>query len=402
MSKKSSLKKSASTSKPVVKGKPDPKAKLSAAKVKPMAIKATKKPTPPAKVAPKATAKPVVATKLVVKTPTAAKAVPPTKVAPTSKVAATTKSVPVTKVAPAPKGGKVVTKSVELIVAGKKGAKVAVPAGKGAKKASKVDHAEQKKALDKHRVTHEQIPMVVPVRAKLQYFTVADVMAYLNSRKREGAKLNLWVPEEERKAREKAATAARDKSHKSHNIAAASIADLLGGVNPFRKGGGFMDESKQIPEKLRRYYHLLTAMREVIQKGLAFHSEEALKKNGKDDSGDLSGYSQHLADAGTDTADRDFALSLISNEQEALKEIADSIERLKTNKYGICEITGKAIPHARLMAVPFTRYSLEGQKELERNRRAHRRRGNNPLGEIGDEVGFGTGGGGGEEDQPES
>ncbi|MEI6120986.1 MAG: hypothetical protein WCP90_00555 [Opitutae bacterium] len=54
------------------------------------------------------------------------------------------------------------------------------------------------------------------------------------------------------------------------------------------------------------------------------------------------------------------------------------------------------------MAVPFTRYSLEGQKELERTRRASRRRGGNPLGEIGDEVGFGSGGGGGEDDTPET
>lgn len=54
------------------------------------------------------------------------------------------------------------------------------------------------------------------------------------------------------------------------------------------------------------------------------------------------------------------------------------------------------------MAVPFTRYSLEGQKELERNRRAHRRRGGNPLGEHGEEVGFGTGGGGGEDDPSDS
>jgi RNA polymerase-binding transcription factor DksA len=143
-------------------------------------------------------------------------------------------------------------------------------------------------------------------------------------------------------------------------------------------------------------------MRDALHKGLAFHSEEALKKSGKDDAGDLSGYSQHLADAGTDTADRDFALSLISNEQEALKEIADAIERMKKGTYGTCEITGKVIPVARLTAVPFTRYSLEGQKELERNRRAHRRRGGNPLGEIGDEVGFGTGGGGGEDDPSDS
>jgi RNA polymerase-binding transcription factor DksA len=238
----------------------------------------------------------------------------------------------------------------------------------------------------------------VKVRPKLQYYTLADLKAYLDKRNKLKSKLNVWVPDEERKAREKAAAAARSQGNRSNNIATASIADLLGGSNPFRKGEGFVDESKQVPEKFRRYYRLLVDMRDALHKGLAFHSEEALKKSGKDDAGDLSGYSQHLADAGTDTADRDFALSLISNEQEALKEIADAIERMKKGTYGTCEITNKAIPAARLIAVPFTRYSLEGQKELERNRRAHRRRGGNPLGEIGDEVGFGTGGGGGEDD----
>jgi RNA polymerase-binding transcription factor DksA len=357
---------------------------------KPAAKSAPKAKTPPkpvkkpaAKVAPPVSKKPSAPTK------PAAKAASSVKAAPVKAAKAAGKPAPVVVPAKGAKAPAVAPKSAK-------------PA-KGAKKDTKAEHEKQKQLLDKHRVSHDQATTVeAPVRAKLQYFTFAEVLEYLKNRKRDGAKLNLWVPEEERKAREKAATAAREKGHKSHNIAAASIADLLGGVNPFRKGGGMVDESKQIPEKLRRYYHLLTAMREAIQKGLAFHTEEALKKNGKDDAGDLSGYSQHLADAGTDTADRDFALSLISNEQEALKEIADAIERLKSGKYGICEITNKAIPHARLMAVPFTRYSLEGQKELERNRRAHRRRGNNPLGEIGDEVGFGTGGGGGEDDQPET
>ena len=244
--------------------------------------------------------------------------------------------------------------------------------------------------------------MQAPVRPKLQFFTIENVHEFLKAHKKGGSKLNLWVPDEERKARERAATLSREKTVKVQNVESASIADLLGGSNPFRKGSTSGDESKEIPEKLRRYYHLLIAMREAIQKGLAFHSEEALKKNGKDDAGDLSGYSQHLADAGSDTADRDFALSLISNEQEALKEISDAIVRMKMNTYGVCEITNKPIPHARLMAVPFTRYSLEGQKELERNRRASRRRGGNPLGEIGDEVGFGSGGGGGEDDTPET
>ena len=356
MSKKPDLKKSAKKAATAPKAKAKPAAK------------------PVAKPAPKVVAKP------------AAKAP-----APKGKAAAPVKSA---KAAPAP-----AAKKGAAPAAPAKGAKVA-PAPKGkAAKAPKVDHAVQKGMLDKHRdVHHQSAALEVPVRAKLQYYTLADLKAHLEKRNKSKSKLNVWVPDEERKAREKAAAAARSQGNRSNNIAAASIADLLGGSNPFRKGEGFVDESKQVPEKFRRYYRLLVDMRDALHKGLAFHSEEALKKSGKDDAGDLSGYSQHLADAGTDTADRDFALSLISNEQEALKEIADAIERMKKGTYGTCEITNKAIPAARLIAVPFTRYSLEGQKELERNRRAHRRRGGNPLGEIGDEVGFGTGGGGGEDD----
>ena len=324
---------------------------------------------------------------------------------------------PVAKAAPAKgkpaapvKGAKVVAAPVAkgknakaVPAAPAKNAKGVAPApvAKGAKavKAPKVDHAVQKGLLNKHRDEHHQgDALVVAPRQKLQFYTINDLKAYLEKRNKSKAKLNVWVPDEERKAREKAAAAARSQGNRSNNIATASIADLLGGSNPFRKGEGFVDESKQVPEKFRRYYRLLVDMRDALHKGLAFHSEEALKKSGKDDAGDLSGYSQHLADAGTDTADRDFALSLISNEQEALKEIADAIERMKKGTYGTCEITSKPIPAARLIAVPFTRYSLEGQKELERNRRAHRRRGGNPLGEIGDEVGFGTGGGGGEDE----
>lgn len=329
-----------------------------------------------------APAKKAVAKKPVAKTPVMKSAKAPAK-----------KSVPVAK-------GQAMKPTSGKVIAPAKGKKVEV---KVPVKDLKAEHEKQKQLLDNHRKGHHQSSEIeAPPPPKRQHYTIEDVLAYLKNRKKEGAKLNLWVPDEERKAREKAAVASREKGVKTHSIAAASIADLLGGNNPFRKGGSVQDELQQIPEKLRRYYHLLLAMREAIQKGLAFHAEEALKKNGKDDAGDLSGYSQHLADAGSDTADRDFALSLISNEQEALKEIADAITRMKKGTYGVCEITSKPIPHARLMAVPFTRYSLEGQKELERNRRAHRRRGGNPLGEIGDEVGFGSGGGGGEDDSPES
>ena len=363
--------------------------------------KPAKKPVPALKAKAKPAAKP--APKSIVKAA-------PVKGKPTAPVkAAKVVTAPVAK----GKGAKVVTapvakgkgaKAAPVVPAKSVKGAAAAPAAKSAKaaksvKVPKVDHAIQKGLLNKHRdVHHQSDALVVVPRAKLQFYTISDLKSYLEKRNKSKVKLNVWVPDEERKAREKAAAAARSQGNRSNNIATASISELLGGSNPFRKGEGFVDESKQVPEKFRRYYRLLVDMRDALHKGLAFHSESALKKSGKDDSGDLSGYSQHLADAGTDTADRDFALSLISNEQEALKEIADAIERMKNGSYGTCEITNKAIPAARLIAVPFTRYSLEGQKELERNRRAHRRRGGNPLGEIGDEVGFGTGGGGGEDD----
>ncbi|MDR1497927.1 MAG: TraR/DksA C4-type zinc finger protein [Puniceicoccales bacterium] len=65
---------------------------------------------------------------------------------------------------------------------------------------------------------------------------------------------------------------------------------------------------------------------------------------------------------------------------------------MKRGTYGVCEQTRKPIPATRLMAVPHTRYSLEGQREMERNRRLTRRGVTalgNPITEMGDSLGFG-------------
>jgi RNA polymerase-binding transcription factor DksA len=127
-----------------------------------------------------------------------------------------------------------------------------------------------------------------------------------------------------------------------------------------------------VPEKFKRYYRLLIDLRTHLTEGIERHSEETLKRSAKDDAGDLSSYGQHMADAGTDTFDRDFALSMVASEQEALSEIDAAIKRIHDGTYGVCEITQKPIAKDRLLAVPFTRYSAESQKNLERNR--HRAR----------------------------
>jgi RNA polymerase-binding transcription factor DksA len=128
-----------------------------------------------------------------------------------------------------------------------------------------------------------------------------------------------------------------------------------------------MVDEKEVPEKFRRYYRLLLELRNHVLVQLGEHTEETLLKSSKDDSGDLSGYGQHMADAGTDTFDRDFALSLVSSEQEALSEIEAAIKRVHAGTYGICESTQKPISKDRLLAVPFTRYSTEAKKQVERH-----------------------------------
>lgn len=178
---------------------------------------------------------------------------------------------------------------------------------------------------------------------------------------------------------------ALEKPAKPNHIKAASLSDILG-FNPKRSSAPEPYEGVEVPEKFKRFYRLLLDLRKHLTEGIELHSEETLKRSSKDDSGDLSSYGQHMADAGTDTFDRDFALSLVSSEQEALTEIDAAIKRIHDGSYGVCEITQKPIAKERLLAVPFTRYSAEAQKDLEKNRYRTRTAGG-LFGELGEEGG---------------
>ena len=81
---------------------------------------------------------------------------------------------------------------------------------------------------------------------------------------------------------------------------------------------------------------------------------------------EASAFGMHQADAGSDAYDRDFALSLLSQEQDALYEIEEALKRIDLGTYGMCEMTNKPIAHARLEAIPFARYTVECQSQLEK------------------------------------
>ncbi len=119
---------------------------------------------------------------------------------------------------------------------------------------------------------------------------------------------------------------------------------------------------------------LLISMRERITGELTFLADDNLNRSSRDVSGDLSNYSIHMADQGTDNFDREFALSLVSNEQDIIYEIDEALQRMDKGTYGYCEVSGEPIEKERLKAIPYTRYSIAAQTELERGRSPNRPR----------------------------
>ena len=172
-----------------------------------------------------------------------------------------------------------------------------------------------------------------------------------------------------------------DKPVEKRVLGAASLADILG-FNPKEKKSSTELVEKEVPKKWKKYYKLLIDLRMHVSDEISLHTADTLKHNARDDSGNTSS----PADSGTDSFDRDFALSLVSNEQDALIEIEEAILRIKDGSYGVCEITDKAIPAARLSAVPFTRYSVEGQAEHERDqhRKSNRIAAGGIFGDVSD------------------
>lgn len=79
-----------------------------------------------------------------------------------------------------------------------------------------------------------------------------------------------------------------------------------------------------------------------------------------------------LSDQGTETFDQEFALNLASSEQDTLFEIEEALRRIENKTYGICEISGQPIEAARLQALPYTRFSVKAQSELEKGRIRYR------------------------------
>ncbi|MEY2525324.1 MAG: DnaK suppressor protein [Verrucomicrobiota bacterium] len=114
----------------------------------------------------------------------------------------------------------------------------------------------------------------------------------------------------------------------------------------------------------------LLQLRDAMVDSMAGVAQDTLRSRAE--GSEASAFGMHQADAGSDAYDRDFALSLLSQEQDALYEIDQALKRIELGTYGICEMSGKQIPRARLEAIPFARFTVECQSQLEKQNKASR------------------------------
>lgn len=114
----------------------------------------------------------------------------------------------------------------------------------------------------------------------------------------------------------------------------------------------------------------LLMLRDAMVDSMAGVAQDTLRSRAE--GSEASAFGMHQADAGSDAYDRDFALSLLSQEQDALYEIDQALKRVELGTYGICEMSGKQIPRARLEAIPFARYTVECQSQLEKQSKQSR------------------------------
>ena len=124
---------------------------------------------------------------------------------------------------------------------------------------------------------------------------------------------------------------------------------------------------KKINKKELEYYKkLILQKKKQILNEIKHISEDTLKKSMKDASGDISGYTYHMADIATDTYDREFSLGIASNERKLVYELDDALKKIEEGDYGICEMCKSSIPKTRLKALPYARLCLKCQEVKEK------------------------------------
>ena len=123
-------------------------------------------------------------------------------------------------------------------------------------------------------------------------------------------------------------------------------------------------------KKEREYFkNLILNKRKQVFAELGYLEKNSMSETMKDSSGDLSAYSFHMADQGTDTMEREKAFFFASREGRYLHHLNEALERIENKTYGICRSCSKQIQTKRLEAVPHATQCIECKTEVEMQER---------------------------------
>ncbi|MDP8269286.1 MAG: TraR/DksA family transcriptional regulator [Candidatus Tenebribacter davisii] len=128
-------------------------------------------------------------------------------------------------------------------------------------------------------------------------------------------------------------------------------------------------EAKQLSEKrLEKYKEILLKEKEETQQ-IINAINDIQKRGSKDGNGDLSAYSQHQADLGSDTDESERRVYMLDKEINTIKLINNALKRIYDKTYGVCEICGDLIPANRLKIIPYAKYCIKCKEEEEERKR---------------------------------
>ncbi|MBI5346833.1 MAG: TraR/DksA family transcriptional regulator [Chlamydiae bacterium] len=112
--------------------------------------------------------------------------------------------------------------------------------------------------------------------------------------------------------------------------------------------------------EIEHFKNELLAMRNKITNTIKVAKEEVKALD------ESKGYSQHQADEGTDDFGKTINLEVSNKEFSILKQIDRALQKIEEGTYGICDISGKEIPKARLDAIPYATMTVDAQQKMEK------------------------------------
>jgi len=163
------------------------------------------------------------------------------------------------------------------------------------------------------------------------------------------------------------------KKYKSKKAAAPKVDENTSPPAPIK--------SPHSPAFIKKQHQRLLDLRDDLVDAMSGMTRDTIRN--APEGSEASGSGMHQGDAGSDAYDRDFALSVLAKEQDALYEIEQALRRIKQGSYGVCELSNEKIPQPRLEAIPFARLTVQCQAQWEKDYGNRRFRPSNEVGFSG-------------------